>query len=462
MTRSDVALLHREVFVRDREVIDQFEEGTVLHDLIDSGTEVTEAVKSIGEYEGEFMSLMHRIAPPPMPSVGFSEGDEHARAGKSTYRKGKFLLTQQNATLGITGLAKLTTRGGVSSVDDILSLEADAIITAARKRVSEKMHKDGSGLIDTMGSGNTWNDTTKLLTVPDASLFKDWQEIICRNKTAGGLRTGTDGPTTPTTGAKPTPMLITARDESAETLAITTHTGAAFVNTDLDAYELLGIYEYDSQGKDLWGLENICGNANPGAAGFDPADPTTLLTTEQLLTAGLFGGIDRSVGANSDWNAEVWTATALGGTTTPSAARHVKPLLNRIHKKTGGNHGWLLGVTGMDVWDSLSDELERSQRTNFTVRLKAGGYQAIVIGDLYIVADTDADFTKLMVFEPESLFSVVAEPWHIDTTTGTWNRELGDLSRGKNEFMAYWMSSRQLLAGRCRAAGQITGFNTAI
>lgn len=459
MVRSDAILLQKEVYLRQKVIVDMFEEGTPLHDIIDSGTEVTSAVTSLGEIEGEFMTLMQRLSGPPNAAVGFAEGDGHARSGFSTYRKGKYLIARQNQSFGISGLTKMTTGGGVSSVDDILSLEADAQISAARKKMSQHMNGTADGLIDTVSTSNKWNNGTKVLTVPDGTKFAKGQEIICRGKQAGGLSTGTLHASWPQTNGMNTPMLIDSI--STNDLTIKTHTGGVFVEPDIDAFDSAGIYAYDAQHKNLWGLGDICSDANSQASGYAPGDPTTLLTTEQLLVKGMIGGIDRSDAANADWKATVYTAATLGGTTNPSIRSHVKPLLNIIQKRTGGAHNWLLGLTGLDVWTAFEEELIRDQRTGYKVKLKAGGHEAIVIDDLYIVVDQDAVYTELKVFEPDSMFRVIPEAWHIDTTTGSWNREYNALGRGKNEFTAYWITSQQMLIARMLPMAKITTFNTA-
>jgi hypothetical protein len=456
MTKSDALLLQRRVFAK-KELVDQFEVGTPLHDLVDNGTDVTDAVKIHGEWEGEYMVVMQRTKDNPNPAIPMSESAEHAKGGKNTYQRAKYSLVRHNQTFDVSSWATLVTRGGVSSVDDLLSVEMDGQISAARKQMSKYMHGDGSGMLgDVAGSGSNW-DGTSTLTVQDASAFVEGQEVVLRGK-----QTGTYATNWPVSGSTPYPALVGTVDQDNNTIVLTDYLGNALVEdslgsgtpfggTDFNSY---GIYPYDSDGiaKAIWGLGIACSATDASQHGFDPA--TTTGETDN------FGGIKRT--SVSSWQATVYTATALGGSTTPSVRAHIKPILNRIEKNTGGDVGWLLGVTGWDVFDSLADELTRQQRTNFRHTLQ-GGYDAIKIQNLYIVVDQDATYTALKIFEPDSSFRVIAEDWHIDETGGDmWNRLTGILGRGKQEFATYWLTTQQWLWGRCLANAQITGFNASM
>lgn len=477
LTRGDVLTLFKEVFIRNKEVADQFEQGTVMHDLVDSGTDVTQAIKVEGRNEGKLMILMQRTKAPRNSAVGYKSGDSHPRPGKSTYRRANYQMAHMSTSFSFDDIVALTGGGGEQSVDDILSIETDAHISANRKRLNIAMLGNAHGRITSVGDDDSWAESTKILKVLDASGIEIGDEIIMRLPQAGGLSTGTIVATWPKAGGTTgqlTPALVSAKDDtsSPNTITLTRHDGTAFVESDGSTafgtaeFDDAGIYPFDSQSKYMWGLKDFCSAVNSQAGGFDPAAPATLLTTDDLLSLGILGGIDRVLAGNADWKALSFTAAALGGVSQISVESHIKPLLNRISKQTGGDVGWLLGITGFDVSDGIASDLARQNRTNFRVKLDdnhGGFHEAVQVRNLFIIVDVDADFTQLNIFEPDAAFRVIGRPWQLDQTTGdTWNRERDEIGRGKPEFTGYWVTSQQLGMSRILGCAELTALTASL
>lgn len=453
LNNIDALNIQKRVYLNNK-IYDQFEEGTVLHDIVDSGSEVTDAVKMSAKWEGEHVAITNRTNKNPNLGRAYnSESQENARPGHNQYTKTRWIMAEINSAYEMSELAKIKNRGDPQSVDDILAIEIDGQITGNRKRVSEMMHGDGSELITTAAAAASWNNTTKVLTVDSADYFvdKEGMEIIARHKTTGALSVGW-----PTINGAPKPMLIQSVDAAADTVTVTDQAGGVFdMNDAADTVDDMGIYPYDAQGKGMWGIGIACDDANPSAHGFDPAAPPST----EIGSLALFGGVNRLT--NSWWRGNDYDANTLGGSTTPSIRRHIAPFLNILSKRTGGKMGWLLGVTGFDVQACLAEDLSRMQRTAFTYELE-GGYEAVKYNNLWTVVDHDGPYTELRVLEVDAMFQYIPDPWHIDDSPGgSWDRKLGPLGRGMQVFTCYFVTRRQLFWNRVMATGRITGFAAA-
>lgn len=466
MTPSEAVILQKRVFLEEPEVRQQFDSGTVSHDLFESGSDINEASRMIGKREGDYMVIMAETSPSGNHGTGFVYGDSYAGAGHPTFARLKYVNRDVNSVDAFNMFTVQQTMGADMSVDDLISLQLDSAASRNRKIMNKIFLGDGTGRYTDCVT-NAWTDATQKLAVTDVSKFVIGDEIATRLPTAGGFRTGTavsDYPTTPT--GRLAPFKVTDIDASANTLTLSLYNGNAVKEADGDAlsaadFDGMSVYRYDAQGKDPWGLRNYCRTGNPAYSGFNPASPTTLLTTESLQIQGLPGGIDRTATANS-WF--VPTEVNAGGQTI-SLEDHVHGILRSITKKCGDDVPDLLGITGHEVKDKLASEQNRQGRTDYNMRLRAPAngnkrrksYPAVQIYNLYVVADNDADPTELLIAPPADFFRSVPRPWMIDETgTSDGLRMLSDdIGRGKPEWDMRWVTSQQLLASRVRACGAI-------
>lgn len=445
------------------DIIDQFSEGTPTLDLVESGSKVTSGLKMRGKNYGDHYTFLQRITPPKNVGVAQKATQMHPKPASSAFRRSKWRSKRLAAAIGFEQLAAYRQRGGEMSFEDRMSVEADGLISAIRTKMNKTLLGDGSGLIGTLAD-NGWTESGGVLTPSNINDFIGHvgTEVIFRAKQAGGLGTGTIPTGWDTLNGSPIPGVITAVGSS--TVTVKQYDGSTALNTDdiSSGGAAYGVYEYDGQAGQLWGLENHCSDTNPSAHGFDPADPTVILTTEDLQIDGLYGGIDRDNAANADWLGLVLTATALGGTAAPGVKKHLRPMLNRIQDRVGGftMNDWLLGITGNDVYDAIEDELSVMIQTDYTWVLR-GGHEAIAYRNLYVVKDPAAVYTQMLIFEPQSTFRFVEEDWFIDDTTGSqWKAVPGALpGRTTQQYVQNWCYIGQgIMAGRCTAAGKITGF----
>lgn len=465
---AEISVLQKIVY-SDRRVTDQFGESRVLLDLVQSGSEVTPALQILEDDNGEYVTLLNRTAPPKNIARATPYNAEYPRNAENTWGESKWSPDKRLATsITFEQLSVLRTTGKSIAREDIMSAETDGLISRTQTVMSKKLHGDGSALMGTAGSSNAWTDATGKLSLAtgDGAKFADavGEEVILRGKQNGTIAT-----LWPQLNSKYKPAIISAVDVDNDTITLLDGiTGAALKKTDgatalaADSMDGLGVYEFDAQGKDIFGLGNLCSDANPQASGFNPSSPSSILGSGRDYLQGIPGGIDRSVAANSYWNALVISATTLGGSTTPSYKGHVRAIHDRLMKRTKGfgSNDWLLMVTGQDVWNAISDSMSADQRTDYTVRLERG-YELLRHQNLYIVCDMDKpDPTSAEIFEPSSCFRKIRKDWHIDDMGGAdFNREVGALGRGTAIGTAYlvWVGEG-IMFGRALSAAKVTGF----
>lgn len=468
--------------VADRNVQRQFDEGTLLMDVIESGDQsAPQFANMMGKAEGNFVFFPLHTAGNPNVAVGVAEGYEYPVEGRQTYNRAKYRNLYQVSAFGVSSEAQSRARGGEQSVLDMAAFEASAIIANTRRRQNFWLGRNGSGRIagglgvstfaNSSGTGTvtlntTAGDTTANLEVGMEIIFR---QIATGNDngvpSAAATSKYTNWPTNSfTTGD---PAVVAAITNSA-VFTITTHTGAEwtgnFANGTVNSTSNTGaFYVFDSQGRVPWGIDNFCTGVNPSYMGYNAS--ATVTATDVGGIYNVPGAIDRTNSSNAFWkaitNSDV--TTDLSGLPV-SIEDHIQPLLAKILQRDSmlyGEGDAIIAASNMNVWWQVVNALDQSKRTDVRTKIIEGKYDAVRYDIITFTYDQTLDSGSMWFFAPRYLFRSILTPWQVEIQGGSsYNQILGGANRPTSKWRQNLFSESQLCASSCRPNCKFTNISS--
>lgn len=468
--------------VADRELRKQFDEGTLLMDVIESGDQsAPQFANMMGKAEGNYMFFPLHTAGNPNVAVGVAEGFEYPVAGRQTYNRAKYRNLYQAASFGISSESQSRARGGEQSVIDMEAFEASALLSNIRRQQNFWLGRDGSGRVagglgvSTFANSSGTGTVTLNTAAGDSTAYlAENMEVIFRQTATGNL-TGvpiagatskyTNWPTNSfTTGD---PARVTGITNSA-VFTITTHTGAEwtgnFANGTVNSTSNTGaFYMFDSQGRVPWGIDNFCVATNPSYMGYNAAATVTATDVGGILNCP--GALDRTVAANAFWkpiSSSDITTDISGGAV--SIENHIQPLLAKILQRDSmlyGEGDAIIAASNMNIWWQIVNALEQSKRTDVRTKIIDGKYDAIRYDIITFTYDQTLDANAMWFFAPRYLFRSILTPWQVETQGGSsYTQIMGGANRPTSNWQQNLFSESQLCASSVRPNCKFTNIGS--
>lgn len=443
MDRSAILVLLKDRYPFGSKIWDTFNTGAPLLDAIESGT----GFPKLGEMtaEGQRLRIPLWLTGNPNAAVPISERGGYPRPGSQSYDEAIYNIGTFVQSFTLTGLARAVSRGGASSIVRTFDNEMAKQPINARQRLNRALHSDGSGLqatITTSGSAST--GVLNVPTTTDMRRFAVGMELQIRELLdASTVYTGQS--------SLDVALVISAIDNAAFEITLQTEGGLA-INFTLGASvpqdNTAGLYLFNTCGGangtafDMFGLEVMCGNANP-------------VTWGQAQATAQYGEVDRTGTAGEFWRATHIDANGVG----LSLVRHIQKISRLIDQKSGNDFGGRLLCPLQDVhYYSLANEMERDRRTGPEVVLKRGNWPMMRYNDIMFLKDYTAPATKARFISPRSTYRYLMTPWFWEDDTGsTLERETTSTGRPTNVFRMNMLSRQQLISTQCHTNGEING-----
>lgn len=471
-TISNILPILKEVFASE-DVQKQFDEGTLLLDIIEKGDQgAPQFTNMLGEYDGKYVVFPLHTGGNPNVGVGVAEGYEYPKEGGQTFNQAKYRCKYVVSSMGLTTQTMTRAKGNPQSLFNYAGKEASLLIQNTRRRMNFWAHGDGSGLLATTTS---WANATGILTVNSTANLEAGMEFIARplsgaKTTNCDIPVYTSGTTVPTAWATTfgsdiatgNPARVLAKT-GATTVTVTSHSGTAVVtggpadaawNTDF------GIYAFDSQGNVPFGMANLCQANNPLYSGFCG---TTLAATDSTGLSPCFGAIDRTTAAGNFWkpinNTDDGITTALGSLPV-SITTHIQPLISAILSRDSSlvDQDSIIAVSRMSQWYQIVNQLESGKRTDVRTSIIDGKYEVVRYGPITFCYDQQSPANTMRFFAPRYVFRMVATPWQFEDLAGSeYSQILGGLSRQTSKWRKNLFSEQQLCASSCRPNCEFTG-----
>lgn len=442
-TIVDTLPLLKEVFASD-EPAKQFDEGTFLLDIIEKGDQnAPQAANMMAEYDGKYVVFPLYTAPNPNTGVAVLEGRGYPLEGGSTFQQAKYRCRHITASYGFTSQVMSRAKGNPQSAINYVASEAERLLSSTRRQTDLYLHGDGSAMLATASSYNSANST---LTVDSTRNLMVGQEIMLRHKSSGAStgvnQQGTPPTSWPSQSGEFSPARITALTPTTVTLVdsiSSTSLGALTVNSNH------GVYAWDSQGQQIWGLDAFCEDSNPGNAGFDAT--TTVTATDETGLLRCLGAIDRTISANAFWNA--YTTQNLAGNAI-SIESHIQPLqvalINRDSMLMGTSE--VIGLLTHQAWWNLVNQLESGKRTTIRTSIIDGKYEVVQYGIFTFAFSLQQPANTAYFFRPKNLFRMIATPWNFEDMAGSQYQNIPTVGtrRPTSRWRANLFSEQQLCA----------------
>lgn len=455
-TVVDTLALMKEVFATD-EPSKQFDEGTFLLDIIEKGDmNSPQAANMMAEYDGKYVIFPLYTTPNPNTAVGTLEGRGYPLEGGSTFAQAKYRAKYIVSSYGFTSQLMSRARGNPQSVLNYVASEAERLLASTRRQMDFYLHGDGSGLLAVSAS---YDNTNSILTVGSTANLKVGQEIMLRHLSSGAT-TGTAQQGTIATGwdivsGEYTPARITALTATTATLVYSGNS-AAFGNLTVNSNH--GVFAWDAQGQQIWGLDAFCEDANPGNAGFNAA--TTVTATDETGLLRCLGAIDRTVSTNSFWNA--YATQNLAGAAI-SLESHIQPLQVGLIQRdsTLMNTEDVYGLLTHQAWWNLINQMESGKRTEVRKQIIDGKYEVVKYGIFTFGFSLQQPANTAYFFCPKNLFRMVTTPWGFEDMAGSQYQNIAALGtrRPTSKWRANLFTEQQLCANSVLGFGKFT--NTA-
>lgn len=423
-TVIDAVSILKEVFVTN-DPSKQFDEGSFLMDIIEHGDmNSPAAVNMLGETDGKYMVFPLYTTPNPNTGVGVLEGTGYPVEGGSTFAQAKYRTRYLVSSFGFTTQLMNAAQGDPQSAINYVASEMDRLVATTRRKMDLVLHGDGSGLLAT---SNTYDNTNSILNVADASKLKVGQEVILRHKSSGASTGSAQKGTQPTgwdsSGGELLPAKISAISGNNVTLQYAGNS-AAFGNLTVNSNH--GVYLWDEQGQQIWGLDAFCSDGNPANSGFDAS--TTVTATDEGGLLRCLGAIDRTVAANAYW--KPYTNTNLAGASI-SVETHLQPLqvalINRDSSLQSAAAGpaAIMGLLTHQEWWNLVNQLESGKRTEVRTVIEEGKYEMVRYGIFNFAYSIQQPANTAYFFNPKNLFRAVKTPWGVEDMAGSQYKNIG-------------------------------------
>lgn len=438
----------KEVFAQE-EVTKQFDEGTLLMDIIEKGDQnAPQFVEMEGKSDGKYVIFPLHTSGNPNVGIGVSEGDQYPKAGQQTYAQAKFRNRYVTSAMELTTQAMSRTAGTEQAIFQAAAAEASKLVGNTKRRMNQWLHRDGSGLLASVVSysGSTY-------TVDSSADVPVGAEIIVREKATGGWSAGTTPDWSATSGVKD-PAYVASK--TANTIVLTQKDeSTAWSTAGANSTNTMGVYYWDSQGNLPYGLDNVCSTLNPPYAGFDHTNSTlSLAATDDGGLNACFGAIDRVTG-NDFWKALNSTddgiVTALSA--APSIEEHIQPLINAINiaDSTLIDEDAIVCVSRQAQWWSIVNQLETGKRTEVRTRIIDGKYEVVRYGPITFCYDGQSTANTMKFFAPRYMFRMVLTPWGFEDMATEWTQVLGAHNRPIGKWRKNLYTEQQLCANYCGA-----------
>lgn len=472
-TISDVTPILKEVW-RDDEVVKQFDEGALLLDVIEHGDQDTnQAIKMGVEKDGKYVIVPLHTTGNPNTGVGVAEGYEYPEVGGQGYKQAKYRGRFLVAGIGLTTQTMTRAAGGEQSVFNNQAKEDSATISNIRRRTNFNIARDGSGLLATVAD-NGYTNATGLFQVDSTANLAVGMQFIARDVIAGnatGVPIATNTTSLPT--GWPVTSITTGNPAQIRSITNSTHFVAEladasalwdFASSGAHDYNnsTQGIYLFDEQGRQIWGLDNYCSDANPNNMGFNGATTVTAIDDggSGIGLLNVPGGLDRTVAANLFWKAIGSTEMTvnLGGAAI-SLEDHIQPLNSQILARDSmlaSDEHAIIAVSRMDQWWQVVNALESGKRTEIRRVLADGNYDSVSYSYITFAYDQTLPATTMLFFAPRYLFRMMITPWQTEDLSGRYNQVLGGLNRGTSKWREYLFSEQQLCGSSCRPNAKFT------
>lgn len=440
----------KEVFAQE-EVTKQFDEGTLLMDIIEKGDQnAPQMAEMLGEYDGTYVIFPLHTAGNPNVGVGVRETKEYPEEGAQTYAQAKYRCKYVTSVVGLTRQIMTRGRGNPQSIFNIAAKEASAVIANTKRRMNQWLHGDGSGLLANVVSySNSAGGGT--YTVDSSALVPVNAEIIVRKKEDGGWASGTTPDWTNTQGVYD-PAFVSSKTATTLVLKKADHT-TNFGTSGDNSTNAMGVYFWDAQGTVPYGIDNVCTAVNPPNAGFDSGNAVTATDDGGLLCT--FGAIDRTNATNAFWkalnNTDDGITTNLAGSSV-SIEEHIQPLIAAINQEDSTliDEDAIIAVSQQGQWWQVVNALESGKRTEVRPRIVDGKYEVVRYGPITFAYDSQSTANTMKFFAPRYLFRMQASPWQVEDLSGSqYERVNGVHSRPTGKWRMTMFSEQQLCASYC-------------
>jgi hypothetical protein len=470
-TISDITPILKEVW--DDEVVKQFDEGALLLDVIEHGDQDTnQAIRMGAKQDGKYVIVPLHTDGNPNTSVGVAEGYEYPEVGGQTYKQAKYRGRFLVSGIGLTSQTMSRASGGEQSVFNNQAREDAATIANIRRRTNFNIARDGSGILAT---ATAYTNSTGVFTVDSTADLKAGLQFIAREKISGNP---TGVPRGNTTDSLPNawPVTTITTGNPAQIRSITNSTSFVAELPDGSAVwdfvptagaqdytnSSFGIYTFDEQGRQIWGLDNFCSDANPNNMGFNGATTVTAIDDggAGINLLNVPGGLDRTVAANAFWKAiGVAEMTVNLGGAAVTLEDHIQPLNSQIlarDSNLASDEHAIIAVSRMDQWWQVVNALESGKRTEIRRVLADGQYDSVQYSYITFAYDQTLPAQQMLFFAPRYLYRMMITPWQTEDLSGRYNQVLGGLNRGTSKWREYLFSEQQLCGTSCRPNAKFT------
>lgn len=349
-----------------------------------------------------------------------------------SYGQATFPLRSLYATIRVTGFSMRTSRSDSYAFARASVRDMEDTVVDLKKDVNRQLFGDGSGdlakitMTATASITTTFTCTSNLYPTRPTRYLYVGQVIDVMNRTTGVAATGT------------AESLKVKAVNSSTQIELETSTAATAAIAGGTTYKISIFREdnYASTGaKEIYGLHAAINAANPN---------DWVASSEYIITD--FGGVDRTVAANSGWKA---TERGNSGTLRPFSVSLVAEAIDAIEVEGGGGNISLI-QTNHAIYRVYGNLLASARQYDKELDL-GGGWKGLELHGIPMVKDVECPDYNIYLVDESTFVLGTTGPW-------SWINEGGEILTRlpqQDQYEAVMVRDCNLMCNKPSANGRI-------